>query len=71
MNRRDRRRSQRGQRRPPPGVLDAVARCPDCDSDVTVTQVAPGAYQGQVEHDDSCPWFARFQANGGRGVRLY
>lgn len=70
MNRRQRRDRQRrkGTRPAPPGMA-AVIGCPDCDSDVTVTEVAPGVYQGQVAHDDSCPWLADLKARGGNGVR--
>jgi hypothetical protein len=38
-----------------------AARCPDCDSDVTITEISPGVYRGQVEHDDSCPWYAELR----------
>ena len=31
--------------------------CPDCESDVTIVQVAPGLYHGRVAYDDTCPWF--------------
>jgi hypothetical protein len=46
-----------------------AAACPDCDSDVTVIEVAPDIYQGIVEHDDSCPWFTQFKRDGGLGIR--
>jgi hypothetical protein len=44
-----------------------IARCPDCNSTVTVT--GPGRVR--VEHDLTCPWYRRF--GNGRGftaVRL-
>jgi hypothetical protein len=44
-----------------PGDMVQAARCPDCDSDVTITEISPGVYRGQVEHDDSCPWYAELR----------
>ena len=55
-----RRRRATGHRGAVHKMLHAAA-CPDCDSDVTVIQVAPDIYQGIVEHDDSCPWFTAIQ----------
>jgi hypothetical protein len=37
--------------------MKQAAQCPDCDSDVTIVELETGVYQGQVEHDDTCPWF--------------
>jgi hypothetical protein len=68
MNRRQRRAA--GQRRYGPRDLKQAAACPDCGSDVSVIEVAPGVYQAEVRHDDCCPWFADFQRNGGLGVRF-
>lgn len=73
MNRRQRRDRDRRDRQPapaPPG-LRAAAACPDCDSDVTVTEVAPGAYEGQVAHDPTCLWMANLKAHGGQAVRFF
>ena len=67
MNRRQRRDA--GNRRPLREIEHAAA-CPDCTADVSVIELAPGRYQGIVEHDDSCPWFAAFKRDGGIGVRL-
>jgi hypothetical protein len=36
--------------------LAHAIRCPDCDSDVTVTKVGHHYYSGEVRHDTSCPW---------------
>lgn len=44
--------------------------CPDCDADVTMTEVAPGLYQGEVTHSATCPWYANFRRNGGLGMRF-
>ncbi|MBI3214736.1 MAG: hypothetical protein HYZ38_12990 [Mycobacterium sp.] len=68
MNRRQRRAS--GQRRPSPRQLEQYATCPDCDSTVSLVEIAPRVHQAQVQHDDTCPWFLAFQRNGGLGVRL-
>jgi hypothetical protein len=46
-----------------------TAACPDCDSNVTVVEVAPDIYEGLVAHDDSCPWFTAFKRAGGFGIR--
>ena len=59
MNRRRKRAT--GQRRAASWTVPEVtqiAACPDCNADVTVTEVAPGVFAGTVEHDDTCPWFA-------------
>jgi hypothetical protein len=66
MNRGQRRAT--GHHRAVHKMLHAAA-CPDCDSDVTVIEVAPDIYQGIVEHDDSCPWFTQFKRDGGLGIR--
>jgi hypothetical protein len=67
VNRRQRRiQGHRGAARQ---LLQAIV-CPDCDSDVAITEVAPDVYQGTVEHDDSCPWFAAFKRAGGLGIRF-
>lgn len=68
MNRRQRR--ARGQRRPGPRELQQYAACPDCGSDVIVTEVAPRVYRGEVRHDECCPWFADFERSGGLGTRV-
>jgi hypothetical protein len=67
MNRRQRR--AQGHRGAAHQLLQATV-CPDCDSNVTITEVAPNVYQGAVAHDDSCPWYAAFRRAGGVGVRL-
>jgi transcription elongation factor Elf1 len=68
MNRRQRRAA--GQRPPGPHELEQYAACPDCGSDVVVTEVAPEVFQGEVRHDECCPWFADFERRGGLGVRF-
>jgi hypothetical protein len=45
-------------------------RCPDCNSIVAITEVAPQVFKGLVQHDDTCVWFADFQRAGGHGIRL-
>lgn len=54
-----RRNATKAQVRLIQGVTDIeqAALCPDCDSNVEIIELAPGIYSGQVEHDDSCPWF--------------
>jgi hypothetical protein len=37
-----------------------VCVCPDCDADVTITELAPGVYGGSVEHD-TCPWYTAYK----------
>jgi hypothetical protein len=41
--------------------LEQVCACPDCDADVTITELAPGVYGGSVEHDDTCPWYTAYK----------
>lgn len=67
MNRRQRR--IQGHRGAAHQLLQAT-ECPDCNSDVAITEVAPGVFQGAVEHDDSCPWFTAFKRAGGLGIRF-
>jgi hypothetical protein len=46
-------------------VADAVG-CPDCDSTVEIGErLTPRIRQAIVRHDDTCPWFAAFQARAG------
>ncbi len=40
--------------------LAAVARYPDCDADVTVTEGEPDVFTVRVRHDDSCPCYRAF-----------
>ena len=42
------------------GMRQAI-RCPDCDSHVTITELSPGVFSGQVAHDDTCPWYAELK----------
>jgi hypothetical protein len=67
MNRRQRR--AQGHRGAAHHLLESI-RCPDCNSDVTITEVAPHVYQGEVRHDECCPWFQAFRRAGGHGVRF-
>ena len=46
--------------------LEQAIRCPDCDSHVAIVELAPGIYQGRVEHDDTCQWYAALKADLGR-----
>jgi hypothetical protein len=65
VNRRQRRSGgQRGRE------IVRAAQCPDCDSRVSMTEVAPNVYRADVEHDETCPWFSAFKRDGGFGVRL-
>jgi hypothetical protein len=67
VNRRTRRAAgQRCSR----GDVEQLVVCPDCNADVVVTEVAPGVFQGDVYHDESCPWLVSFQRDGGLGVRF-
>jgi hypothetical protein len=50
--------------------LATLARCPDCDSTVEIERLTDRISNATVRHDDSCPWFRAFQANGGLGVRF-
>jgi len=64
VNRRQRRAGSRAQQ------LARTVRCPDCDSDVVVVKVGARHYEGEVRHDDTCPWLAAFERAGGYGVRF-
>lgn len=46
--------------------LRRISRCPDCNSTVRIVSDAPNQPHAQVEHDETCPWFA---ARGGRAFR--
>jgi hypothetical protein len=69
VNRRQRRAN--GQHRPGCADIAKQAACPDCTADVVVTEVAPKVFRGDVYHDESCPWLAKFQRDGGLGVRIF
>jgi len=51
-----------------PAMLAAL-RCPGCDADITMVEAAPGVWQAQVRHDQTCPWWIAYQAAGGAEVR--
>jgi hypothetical protein len=71
VNRRQRRR-RAAEQQPRPGrreIAQSVA-CPDCDAEVMVTEIAPRVFQGELCHDETCPWFDNFAHNGGLGVRF-
>lgn len=36
-------------------------QCPDCDSEIRITEVAPGFVRASVLHDQTCPWLARLE----------
>lgn len=36
--------------------------CPDCDSDSELVEVAVNVYTLMIQHDDTCPWLAQYQA---------
>jgi hypothetical protein len=66
MSRAERRRRNRQSRKarlrlgygePTLENLLRAARCPDCDSDVTIIEIAPGVHSAQVAHDTTCPWY--------------
>lgn len=44
--------------------MEQIAACTDCDSIVTIIEVAPGFYTARVAHDDTCPWFAALKSEG-------
>lgn len=67
MNRRQRR--IQGHRGAAHHLLRAI-RCPDCDSDVAVIEVAPDTYRGEVRHDATCPWYTALKQAGGLGIRF-
>ena len=50
--------------------LAQAIRCPDCDSEVTVTKVGHREYNGEVRHDATRPWFVDFKRDGGFGIRF-
>jgi hypothetical protein len=69
MNRAARRRA--GRRRQPrpqarlrlghgPLTVDQL-RCPDCNSDISITAATPGHWRAEVRHDASCPWYAQLK----------
>jgi hypothetical protein len=56
MNRRERRANNKRR----PWTTHEVQRstaCPDCNSIVTIAEVAPQVYRGVVQHDETCPWY--------------
>ena len=63
MNRPQRRAA--GQRQCVPGLPDLaqVVACPDCNADVTITEIAPGVLDATVAHDDTCPWYGRLTSS--------
>ena len=67
MNRRQRRANGqygRGQH------LAHAIRCPDCDSEVTVTRVTHRIYNGEVRHDETYPWYRALKRAGGLAIRF-
>ena len=34
-------------------------RCPDCVSEYSVAEIAPGMFEAFVHHDPDCPWLAQ------------
>ncbi|MGH3628097.1 MAG: hypothetical protein ACRDTV_08465 [Mycobacterium sp.] len=69
MNRAERRRHARqnkyrvrlGYGNPTPANIRQATQCPDCNSNVTIIEIQPGRYRGQVAHDDTCPWYAQLK----------
>ncbi len=57
MNRRERRARVRFGHGDPLAAL----KCPDCDSELTVVEVAPRVLSAEVRHDDTCPWFSELK----------
>lgn len=66
MNRRDRR--VQGHRGAAQKLLGATG-CPDCHSEVSIIEVEPHVFQGEVRHDDTCPWYLALQ-QAGFGIRF-
>jgi len=58
-------RRQRRANRPPARITKLVA-CPDCDSNITLSQCG----HIEVQHDDTCVWFRAFKQAGGFGIRF-
>ena len=42
--------------RPTIAQLQAIAACPDCASDVTLSLSDDGVWHANVSHDATCPW---------------
>jgi hypothetical protein len=36
-------------------------RCPDCVSEYSVAEIAPGMFEAFVRHDQDCPWLAELE----------
>jgi len=36
-----------------------IIRCPDCVSEYSLAEIAPGMFEGLVQHDPDCPWLAQ------------
>ncbi|WP_146194856.1 hypothetical protein [Gordonia paraffinivorans] len=63
MNRRERRRAARsdpGKYRDMIAALTPMLRCPDCNSDIELTDV-DGLLTVLVRHDDTCPVYRAMQ----------
>ena len=58
-------RRQRRANRPPARLAKRVA-CPDCNSDITLSDCG----HLEVHHDETCPWYANLKATGGAGIRF-
>jgi hypothetical protein len=56
------------QRNPVHELLDSLVGievdggCPDCPAYQTIERVADGIYVNRIFHDDTCPWWIRYQA---------
>jgi hypothetical protein len=56
------------QRNPVHELLDSLVGievdggCPDCLAYQTIERVAGGVYVNRIFHDDTCPWWIRYQA---------
>lgn len=36
-------------------------RCPDCDSDSVLSELAPGVFGLDIHHDPTCPYLAEIE----------
>jgi hypothetical protein len=42
--------------------LEVDGGCDDCPAYQTIERLADGVYINHIHHDDTCPWWIRYQA---------
>jgi hypothetical protein len=42
--------------------IEIAGGCDDCDAHQTIERLDIGVYVNHVHHDDTCPWWIRYQA---------